>query len=108
MGGSSIGWNAHSCPSRRAHAWRKLRARSAGLQARREGPPSGPDELTEPAWGHAGRPAEGADEVREVSEADLVGDFRHPPRGICEQPGGPAEPRRHEVLVGSHSQDAAE
>src|SRR5512138_2109999 len=58
--------------------------------------------------GHAGSPAEGPHEVRQISEPDLEGHVGHRASGVGEQPRGMAEACREEVLVRRHSEHPGE
>ena len=55
--------------------------------------------VAEAAGGHPGGAVEGADEVREVSEADVEGDVGHSSAVVGEQARGVTQARTHQVLV---------
>src|SRR5437763_15128332 len=56
----------------------------------------------------AGGAVEGADEVREIAEADLERDVGDLPLLVAEQPGRAPQPAADEILVRRHAEHAAE
>ena len=67
-----------------------------------------PGRPAEAAGRDAGRAMEGAHEVGEVAEADVVGDVGDRATVVGQQAGGAAQAGADEVLVRRHAEDSAE
>src|ERR1700704_5547926 len=59
--------------------------------------------LAELSRRHARRTVEGADEVREIAESDVIGDIGNGNVIVGQKPCRMAQPRAHQILVRSHA-----
>jgi len=67
-----------------------------------------PRRLPESPWRNARGAVEGADEVREIAEADVERDLGDRPCILGEEASRAPEPGAHQVLVRSHAEDLPE